>query len=361
MKEFSNLPGPSMAPFIDGGMGMFMLPETEIEMLLHEKYELLDHLRVPDNAWGHLSIGDFLNDITGTLNTKESTDIAIIGEPGSGKTFAALQIANLFEEVGITPYHIPFVDVIRDAKERGLIPQESPFGSLSPQEYQTVSNLMYRIHEQVAAETEGTPSIRIGECPGIPTFEKEDEDLVVVDRGFSAVSRLVQNREGYVMGMYGSSRMREKAKNFRGKLPGLTDETAEQTLSEFNINVQSDKKRSVVETLQRSGAPIDAVKHYEDVINQTFVLLAKSREEELGIAAESITSEYLADHPDVRTRLIGSIFIPYLLRDEYNVPEDHCVVAYNRLIQKKMHRFDSESVHYHRILSPERIDITNLG
>jgi hypothetical protein len=232
---------------------------------------------------------------------------------------------------------------------------------MSPEEYHIVSDLMYRIHEQVACETEGSPSIRIGECPGIPTLEKDNDERVVVDRGFSAVSKLVNKKGGYIMGMYGSSRMREKAKDFRGRLPDLTDESAEQTLSDFNINVHSGNERSVVETLQRSGAPIDAVRHYEEVINQTFVQLAKSREQELGIASSNLSSEYLSAHPDVRTRLIGSIFIPYLLRDEYNAPEDHCVVAYNRLIQKKMHRFNPESVHYHRILPVEQIDISGLS
>ncbi len=360
MKEISYLPEfRTAATFIEGG-GTTSPSAQEIQSILSEKYEVLDHLTVPENAWGHESVAEFIGDITHTLNEEESVDVAIVGEPGSGKTFAALQIANLFEGLGVTPYHIPFVDVIRDAKERKLISDDSPFGRMSSMDYHTVSRLMYRIHEQIAYETQGAPSIRIGECPGIPTFEEEHEDLVVVDRGFTAVRELVIEHGSYLMGMYGSSRMREKAKDFRGKLPSLTDENAEQTLSEFNIDAQSGKERSVVETLQRSGAPIDAVRHYEEVINQTFVLLAASRQEEQGLSPEYLSAEYLVAHPDIRTRLIGSVFIPYLLKEEYNVPRDHCVVAYNKLIQKKMHRYNPEDVHYHRVLPTEQIDIANL-
>lgn len=337
---------PVEAPFIDGSGGMSMDMTSNLEMAFHEHYELLNHLKTPDGAYGHPTLSSFLEDLMHHLGT-----VQVIGEPGSGKSFVISQMADLFAKEGIRSVYIPFVDIIRDARAHGIVDPKSPFGKMNSDEYQRVSELYYIRHEQALQATEGEQRIVIGECPGIPTIEpNEFGELTAVSRGTVAVRELVSKHDAYVAGLYGSSTMRRRAKDFRYHLPELSVENASEMLERFNIATTSTDPEKVAESLRMSGAPYEAVKHYEKVIDDTLAFLASDDIGLLSIPPHQRSHDYFEGHPDKRTEIIGKTYIPYLLESEISVPEDRAFVGYNRVLQKRMTRFDLSPIHYSRII-----------
>ncbi len=340
---------PLEAPFVDGSGGMGMQLGAELEMVPLQNYELLSHLKTPEGAYGHPSLSSFLQDLMHHLGT-----VQVIGEPGSGKSFVISQMADLFANEGIRSVYIPFVDIIRDAREHGIVDPQSPFGKMSSEEYQRVSELYFIRHEQALKATEGEQRIVIGECPGIPTIEpNEHGELTAISRGTVAVRELVRRHEAYVAGIYGSSTMRKRAKDFRYQLPELSSDNVESILQEYNISTPSTDLNKVAEALRMSGAPYEAVKHYEKVIDDTLAYLASDDIGQLSIPPQQRSHEYLESHPDKRTEIIGKVYLPYLLASEIGVPEDRAFVGYNTVLQKKMTRFDLSPIHYSHVIDTD--------
>ena len=143
---------PQEAPFFDGSGGMDM-SQSETGELVRRKYDFLGNLEPKGEIFGHSTVGEFVDDIVQTVEEKGSADLGIMGEPLSGKSFAASQFGALFAELNITPYYIPWVEVIRDARETGVIPSDSPFGVMGAENYGLVNEFFYEISRAVAEAT----------------------------------------------------------------------------------------------------------------------------------------------------------------------------------------------------------------
>lgn len=327
------------------------LSETA-ELIKDKGFDVLSNLE-PQFEYGHFTVADFTDDLIGEIHTnKENVGILqIIGESASGKSFAASQWAELLHEKNITPCYIPWVDVIRDAKKLGHIGHDTKFGQLSPEEFNSVTELYLDITNAVLTKHKETsmenPLCVIGEVVGTPAIDAEGNYL---NRGTTAIRKLVTENNAYVAALYGSPQMRETGKRFRKEFFSLQNgDDVPEILQKFGIRTQEHDISKIQHSLQESGAPLGAVETIENQIDRELILLAETGY--INLPKKKRTIEYLREHPQSRTNLIGKQLLPFILEEELFVKEDHALLCLNKKISKRsITRFTVDAVHYHSYL-----------
>lgn len=296
---------------------------------------VLDQLRAVPGGFGQPTFASLLETILADARALAAAGappptLLVMGEPLAGKsTFLSQMFVRLAgdlspspahrpgrstgvggEGLPIRPYLIRWGDTIRGAKKVGRVAQERQFGDLTPDEFESTSMLLAEAAQAARQAAQGgPPALIVAEAPGVTMLTGTDGQRAGLNRGYTLARQLASDPHGYLMALCADQRVRETHLGGRQeKIAAGGPEIREAT------QLAANRIRQQVTDLL-----------YERAVSGTLQLPEPLPETPL-------TRESLDRHPAYRNEAVSRSYLPYLLRDDLQVPAARAFLGLNAFI-----------------------------
>ncbi len=310
--------------------------------------EVLDHLKRPEKVnYGLDNFESFYRNVKDHLFEGRPTVIFIAGKPLSGKTIIESQLTELLQNDIKKKGVEKKLTILRWAQAVLAVGGDDPqvFGRLGEEGFKTASRLMSSAIDRALSRGD----VVIAEVVPVTAISDSDGSMRGIDRGWSTVRQFVSDANAFVISPFIQENNRSNLIVFReaaARVKTIDDMVG--LFERFNVELcyrDQERLHQLLKELPKLGATPFAIREIDKQVNEIMVYLINNNRMPLpdhiafyGVRRPVVEDMFERASNQVITMVYNQCFLPYLMKEEFRVPENRLLIGGNQKL---------ETVHFH--------------